>query len=647
MNLSSYASTWKTALEEDEAREESASSFPSIAPIGSSLQQHASMGWKQQQQQQYLHQQNHQQQQTHSASADDRWGAGVDSPSMKHHFQQSNNRSQISNDTTSGWSDQRDTSQHSRGSIWTDDHSRSSHTSAGTGTTSLMGTYSSRGTHPFTATDEPSATSKISYRHDDPLLGNLARLSLGGGNEPSQQSYYNAMSVGPPTKQQQQPHPQPHAPAPHNPFYNSVASTQQNHICSSSSVMSVESSIPGLMGAGSGSTGGTAISQYSWNPEQQQQQARKPPQVQSSLAAAAAAPATTTNLMPPPGFRQPCAEAGGGGSDSHSLGSRSYRSASDNADNESVTSNSERSRGKREGRGGGGGGRGSSYREKQPQQRQQHNHQGRGRGSGRGSSNSSSMPPPPLREYNSSGAAAAGNIKAHAHATKGNDRSMYNSERSFASSSSSLNRAAGTWSGAASATADAEAMGSSEAIRQLMKPAAASSYLNHTGGSGAGCGSSSTSSLQPSVLEMNGSYLHTAGAATSRTADSHPILPQALQMNDDSFGHTMPSDDEEDDDEEDDGRNPYTQGAGGSPKSKEKKWLLRMNRRLAEIPVGDLDPATMPLSAVMNTWAKTKSSQGASMVEMWLKRAQQEYDAGNHRVEPTAKMYTMAGTWLL
>lgn len=82
-----------------------------------------------------------------------------------------------------------------------------------------------------------------------------------------------------------------------------------------------------------------------------------------------------------------------------------------------------------------------------------------------------------------------------------------------------------------------------------------------------------------------------------------------------------------------------------SPKTKKQDWLLRMNRRLAEIPIGELDPAAVPLSAVMNAWAKTKSAQGASMVEMWLNRAQQEYDAGNHRVLPTAKLYTMAGEW--
>ena len=79
------------------------------------------------------------------------------------------------------------------------------------------------------------------------------------------------------------------------------------------------------------------------------------------------------------------------------------------------------------------------------------------------------------------------------------------------------------------------------------------------------------------------------------------------------------------------------------PLNAKKDWLLRMNRRLHDIPIGELDPTTVPLSAIMNAWAKTKSSQGASMVELWLNRAQQEYDAGNRKVVPTSKMYTMAG----
>ena len=83
--------------------------------------------------------------------------------------------------------------------------------------------------------------------------------------------------------------------------------------------------------------------------------------------------------------------------------------------------------------------------------------------------------------------------------------------------------------------------------------------------------------------------------------------------------------------------------SNGTTSNKKHDWLLRMNRKLQEVPVGELDPATVPLSAVMNAWAKTKSAQGAAMVELWLKRAQEEYDAGNRRVVPTTKMYTMAG----
>jgi len=157
-------------------------------------------------------------------------------------------------------------------------------------------------------------------------------------------------------------------------------------------------------------------------------------------------------------------------------------------------------------------------------------------------------------------------------------------------------------------------------------------------------------------LEMDGFSLNSPGTHTSRMADSQPILPGALQMTpDDSFGQ-LPSDDDDDEDDIDDGAsweaggdNPYAQqgATSGSPKTKKKEWLMRMNRKLAETPVGELDPTALPLSAVMNAWAKTKSSQGASMVEMWLKRAQQEYDVGNRRVVPTTKMYTMAGTYWL
>ena len=91
--------------------------------------------------------------------------------------------------------------------------------------------------------------------------------------------------------------------------------------------------------------------------------------------------------------------------------------------------------------------------------------------------------------------------------------------------------------------------------------------------------------------------------------------------------------------------NPYSskQGVGNDSPSRKQEWLLRMNRRLQDTPVGELDPSVVPISAVMNAWAKSKSAQGASMVELWLLRAQEESDAGNKRVVPTSKMYTMAG----
>jgi len=75
---------------------------------------------------------------------------------------------------------------------------------------------------------------------------------------------------------------------------------------------------------------------------------------------------------------------------------------------------------------------------------------------------------------------------------------------------------------------------------------------------------------------------------------------------------------------------------------KKKEWLERMNLKMKEIPVGELDPDCIPISAVMNACAKLKSSEGAAMVEMWLSRIQEEHLAGNSSLQATTKMYTMA-----
>jgi hypothetical protein len=77
--------------------------------------------------------------------------------------------------------------------------------------------------------------------------------------------------------------------------------------------------------------------------------------------------------------------------------------------------------------------------------------------------------------------------------------------------------------------------------------------------------------------------------------------------------------------------------------AKKRDWLLTMNQTMESTPIGELDPNSLPLSTIMNGWAKQKSSEGARMVEMWLDRVHTEYNSDNpHGVHPTARMYTMA-----
>lgn len=166
---------------------------------------------------------------------------------------------------------------------------------------------------------------------------------------------------------------------------------------------------------------------------------------------------------------------------------------------------------------------------------------------------------------------------------------------------------------------------SSEAIRLLMGPP-----MSTTG---------SAASSQASYLTANRLPLDRLVESTPKApiAAGRPILP-AIE---DSYPAAY-VDDEVDEsidalDTTGDDNDPL------SPSSKKDEWLLRMNRRMNEIPVGQLDPATVPIAAIMNAWAKTKSSQGASMVEMWLNRIQKEADAGNSKVAPNTKLYTMAG----
>lgn len=79
-----------------------------------------------------------------------------------------------------------------------------------------------------------------------------------------------------------------------------------------------------------------------------------------------------------------------------------------------------------------------------------------------------------------------------------------------------------------------------------------------------------------------------------------------------------------------------------TPKERKREWLLRMNRKMNEIPLGHINSDTLPITAIMNAWAKTKSAEGAKMVEDWLQRMKEESKAGNPNVEVTTKMFTMA-----
>ena len=167
----------------------------------------------------------------------------------------------------------------------------------------------------------------------------------------------------------------------------------------------------------------------------------------------------------------------------------------------------------------------------------------------------------------------------------------------------------------------ASSKGSSEAIRMLMN-APLSSEMSTS--------SSKASGLAGSRLPLDDLVQE------SISASDRPILP--------SMDDVYPLDQDDDSDDAGDSAEIWGEDIGPhSPTSKKKEWLLRMNRRMQDIPIGQLDPSTLPVSAIMNAWAKTKSAQGASMVELWLRRVQDEAEAGNTKVAPNTKLFTMAG----
>ena len=151
-----------------------------------------------------------------------------------------------------------------------------------------------------------------------------------------------------------------------------------------------------------------------------------------------------------------------------------------------------------------------------------------------------------------------------------------------------------------------------------------------------GGGSFSTSYLGGGVGVVTPSTsVGTVRATTPGAPKDAPILPKRIVPD--------PSLDNNDDD---DIRSVNYHGipipGAHDSQAKKREWLLNMNATLESTPVGQLDPNILPLSTIMNGWAKQKSSEGARMVEMWLDRVHSEYNAENPSVHPTARMYTMA-----
>ena len=423
----------------------------------------------------------------------------------------------------------------------------------------------------------------------------------------------------------------------HYASYNNSSHQPQSFYPGSSSVASAaSSSIPGLLPASSGSTGGYTYASSSttgWGSNMRHHPGglkTETVEVPSSLATALRLnstssssslshphPTNNTPMMPPPppGLFGPPTDPSdyGGGSDPWSL-----TGVAESLSNDSQTGDGSESYGSRRGSRRGNRSRRGRYGKARPSNGQPSFH----------------------------------------HDQNANNMNIANNDSLLGLSTvPSLDRSV-----SAPQTSSRDSLASSEAILQLLGPSDSN-------------GPMALSKNRPSLntiadpLDISSSSHYyqqncLEDASSTHGTDSFPILPQQPPIMEefsflDDDGDGGQGDEEEDiqfddsecpfgdDDSLDDSgpSNPYGLPNSSSPRSKKREWLLRMNRRLNEIPVGELDPSAIPVTAIMNSWAKTKSAQGASMVEMWLKRVLREMEAGNKRVAPTTKMYTMAGTF--
>jgi hypothetical protein len=74
----------------------------------------------------------------------------------------------------------------------------------------------------------------------------------------------------------------------------------------------------------------------------------------------------------------------------------------------------------------------------------------------------------------------------------------------------------------------------------------------------------------------------------------------------------------------------------------DKDFLIGTKRELESTTRGELNPKYFGISEIMSAWAKTRTTEGAEMAEMWLQRVRTEVEMGNQLVKLDADLYNTA-----
>lgn len=74
----------------------------------------------------------------------------------------------------------------------------------------------------------------------------------------------------------------------------------------------------------------------------------------------------------------------------------------------------------------------------------------------------------------------------------------------------------------------------------------------------------------------------------------------------------------------------------------DRNILIDTNNELEITTRGKLNPKYFAISEIMNAWAKTRTTEGALMAEMWLQRVRTEVEMGNQLVKVDTDLYNTA-----